>query len=188
MAAVRIVLILRRFVRLILVYAVLISKVVDMKKLEFANPNKIRFKSPLKSFDKYVNYITAGNAITDGQLSYYVRSYNDEGEGLMDYPENKRVPGHLRQFDLNGFKNVPDDVREYLEEIRDKEVILYNFYYARMDGSGNRIRYDVGWVVTDTHKNNHKLLRYFVSGGNYSSKREQCLLEIIKYITDDKEG
>lgn len=151
-----------------------------MKKLEWIHGNKMKFESKHKTFNNYITGIIAGNCIGGGQTSCYIRAYNDEGEGLVDYPENKRANGVLQEYDLNEWlgKDLPNYVKDYIRKVAiDKEVISYIFYYYK-----NGKRCPIGYVVT-TPADERKLLKAFYVG---TWRAQDALNECIKYITNEE--
>ena len=65
--------------------------------------NKININTGFKSFDNYIVCISSGNCIGKGQISFYIRPYN---ETFCNGKENKL--GCLRDYDLSMFGNLLD--------------------------------------------------------------------------------
>ena len=80
-----------------------------MKKREWENPNKMRFESEFKTFNKQVNLITTGNAICNTQMSMFIRPYKETKCNGFENPE-----GHLMRWDLQYFSNIPQNIRKIL--------------------------------------------------------------------------
>lgn len=144
-----------------------------MKKIEWINPNKMKFESEHKEFNRQCKYITRGNQIGDVVLSGYVRSYEEtECNGFTN------EKGHLQDYDLNWLLEdapyfVKDWIRDYAKKV---SVIGYCFFYRK---NGSKI--SIGYAVTTPEYKKAKLLRKWYVG-NY--KRRSALDEAIKYIAD----
>lgn len=150
-----------------------------MKKHEWDSPDKMRMESGHAVFDRQTNIISTGNIIANTQFGWHIRSWWDEGEGLVDYPENKREPGHLFAFDMRQFNGLPtaiyNSVREFAKSSR-RGLWLYEFRH--FTGPSWRPRKVVhGYVLT---RYNHRLIRYWITGPTYKS----CLVisECIQYV------
>jgi len=143
-----------------------------MKKIEWATPNRMLFESGHKTFDRRADLISTGNVWGSVQTSGYVRPYSEtKCNGFTS------APGHLRDFDLKGFVNMPAHVYKYVRSVtQDNSVILYKFFHY---ANGQQTVH--GWVVTGISPE-YKLLDYFVTGPTWKS--ESVLLEAIKYITE----
>lgn len=150
-----------------------------MKTIEWKNPNKMKFESAHKEFNRQTNYIGKGNVIANTQISGYVRGYHDEGKGLIDYPENKRAAGVLQEFDLSGFVHTPNYVKDYIRNTAksDESVILYYFWY---NSGGKSI--PIGCVVTTGHTLGNKILKLFYIGR--TTKSQDALDEAALYISN----
>lgn len=149
-----------------------------MKKKEWATPNRMRFDSAHKTFNRKVDLISTGNVWGSVQTSGYVRPYSEaECNGFT------RPPGHLRDFDLKGFTQMPQHVLRYILSVTEnKSVIVYKFFHVCNRGYWKGESKTVhGWVITSTGPE-YRLLRYFVTGPTWKS--ESVLLEAIKYITN----
>lgn len=156
-----------------------------MKKIVWANPDHQLIHTGHRTFDRQVSCISTGNVIGTTQLSSYIRAWNDPGEGLVDYPENKRPPGHLQNWDLShlvfGITQVPNEIRNYCREnLVDHSGILYCFFHWH-----GRERMVHGWVMTTSH-NECRLLKYWVAGQTYKS--ENIIRTCIEYITNPEEA
>lgn len=125
-----------------------------------------------KRFDKATNYIGTGNVIANTQCSFYIRSYNETECNRQTFPK-----GHLLNYDLNMFRNIPSKIRHILcDKERTTSCILYNFFVGDTT---------VGWVITD---NCHHFIASEVDtwyGDNLFCKKYNCLAECIKYITEE---
>ena len=141
-----------------------------MKKIEWINPNKMKFESPYKTFNKAVVCISDGNVIGDTQVSSFFRARNDlECNGFVN------PKGHLQDWDLTEgmLQNFPHYVKSYIRKnFEDKRGIAYNFFYYK-----NGEKHDIGYVITTT---DNKLLEIWYCG---TWKSREALKECIKYIT-----
>jgi len=112
-----------------------------MKARVYDNPNKMHIETGCKTFDTQTNYIDCGNVIANTEFGWHVRGWWDEGEGLVNYPENKREPGRLFLFDIKYFDNLPagiyDHIKQFAMERRDgMHGFLIKTSPAVEDGSG----------------------------------------------------
>lgn len=157
-----------------------------MKKLEFRKDGmKCIFNSGCKVFDDYIISVSTGNVSGGGQTSSYIRAFNNtECNGFT------RIPGYLQKWDLDGFTNLPEKVRSYVQSVAHSEsVILYEFYHRNpnyKEGYYRRGRFHSkfithGYVVTDYR---NKLLRTFVTGPTYKS--ELVIQAVLPYITEEE--
>ena len=146
-----------------------------MKKCEWATPNRMKFESLHKTFNRQVSCISTGNQIGNTVLSFYIRAFNElECNGRV----NK--PGHLQEYDLDNFKDnyFPPELRAVKDSIRNegktKRFILYVFFhYTR----GKKITH--GAVITDTEHNHIQTYLF-----RFSLKSMSVIEEAIKYITN----
>lgn len=122
-----------------------------MKKTEWVNGNKMLFESKHKTFNRQTNYISTGNVWSNTQHSGYIRAYNDTINPVGEKVEK----GHLQDFDLDGFSNLPSNIRSWIKQnVMDNSVILYRFqYYIKSK------RIDVGYILTDS---NHKYIQTWI--------------------------
>lgn len=149
-----------------------------MKKAIFATPNRMKFESLHKTFNKQIDCISTGNVIGDVQYSSYIRAYNNDTINWNDGDVYKTVPkGQLQDFDLKGFvdKGIPSYILSFIrEELKDKSGILYLF---RHWNNGQMFKH--GYVLTDTENN---LIKVWYMNNNYKSI--SVVDEAIKYITN----
>ena len=143
-----------------------------MKEKEWVTPNKMRFESGHKAFDRQTNCIGRGNVWASTQFSNYIRARTcTESNMKTDYEE-----GYLRNFDLKPFHGLPIRVRRRVEALTECDsVCLYRFSHWDY-GSKSRIVH--GYVITGA---GDVLLGYFVTGP--TRKSENVILEAIRYIT-----
>lgn len=156
-----------------------------LKKLEWKNPNKILINTGHKKFDNQTNLISTGNVCANTQYSGFIRHWNNEGEGLIDYPKNKRKPGHLFNFDMNIFKkvlNIPNWIVSIIAQEakeRNKSMILYCFFHHN-NHPHSKGRIIHGYILTDY---NYKHIQTFYTGPTYKSY--DIISECKKYISYD---
>lgn len=129
---------------------------------------KIIIDTGYKAFDNYISCISKGNCIGRGQLSFYVRPYNETTCNNQEFSK-----GHLRNYDLNMFSYIPYNVRDFIENITtDKGCVLYEF-------STRSCLF--GCIVEQDNK-----YYKFVIGNNSLTKREKCLNYIIKILKEKR--
>jgi hypothetical protein len=139
-----------------------------LKKIEWANPNKMKFESGHKLFDRQTNYLSTGNVIANTQFSSFIRAGN-----CTVSPVGEHVPeGVLQDFDLNPFKGLPRFIREFIRKVgKDKSVIMYELRHWY-----GRTKVVDGYVVTDA---DYKHLKTF-----YINKRARNAVdEALKYFS-----
>jgi|GEM_PF-2968270 len=136
--------------------------------------NHMLFESGHKTFDRQVDCISTGNMIGDVQLSFYIRpKVETECNGFSF------KPGHLRDFNLSMFKQLPVVVRQRVLSLTETNgVWLYEF---RHWAGEQKIVH--GYVITSS---DHQLLAKFITGP--TSKSAQVIDEAITYITRKEAG
>ena len=146
-----------------------------MKKHEWDNPNKMRFESPHKTFNRQTNCLSTGNVIANTQYSNYIRPYGElECNGFTN------PPGHLQDWDLT--KNIvantlPHHIREEIRLLtHDDGGIIYNFHHWQGDK-----RIDDGFVLTSQH-DDYKLIKVWYVNKDW--RAIAAVDEAIKYITN----
>lgn len=115
------------------------------------------------TFDRKANgnYYGRGNVISDVQFSNYVRPFNEtECNGYV------RPEGYLRDFDLNHFKTLPINIREYIKFVTDNESVI--LYEVRHWNGNTKVVH--GYVITKCHRNNYKLVKKFYIGRTEKSR------------------
>lgn len=140
-----------------------------MKQHEWVTPNRMKFESEHKTFNRQVDCISSGNVIGRVQLSGFVRPYKEvECNGRVN------PKGHLQEYDLGWLlKDFPCYVKDYIRKHgKDKSLIGYEFRYWR----GNR-KHVCGYVVTT---GDEKLMKYWFFNGK---KSLSVIHEAIKYIS-----
>jgi len=156
------------------------QKQKQLKKVEWVNGNHMKIETGHKTFDRQCDSISTGNVMGDAQFSWFIRSWWDEGEGLMDYPENKREPGRLFQFDIKAFEQLPLPVYRKMEAVAkekgSKSHILYEFRHFNAHE-----KHVHGYVITDEDYNH---VYHFVVGG--LNKGYSVIYECMKYVCTKK--
>lgn len=136
-----------------------------MKMLEWENPNKMRFASEHKTFNRQCRQIRPGNVMGDVQLSFYIRPYHEtECNGL------KFEKGELQGYDLGWFSvgdaELGAELEPYMDEIRrltrENGGILYLFkHYTK----GKRML--DGLVLTSQKR---ELIKRWYLGRNWKAR------------------
>lgn len=143
----------------------------DFKKHEWVTPNRMKFESGFKTFDKQVDYISSGNVISNVQHSSIVRPYSDTNGGMCK-------PGSCRKFDIDNMshtRSIPSSIRTWLAEHPEEKVWLYDFH---LRNTSRKTGDSVCWVLTDyDHK---KVIR--TSCARWSLKHMSVLDEVTKYV------
>ena len=173
------------------------------KKIEWENPNKMRFESKHLIFNEQADYISTGNVGSGVQRSLYIRPFNQLRDKSVEIePSNQLIykpgePGYFQERDLSSawFEDVPEGVKNWIRKLsyaKDHSVILYHFFYTVRGGQKNvpiddhyfslvqvpDKKMPVGDVVTTS---DFKLLNKWVNKGD---NLESVIKEAIKYITD----
>jgi hypothetical protein len=145
------------------------------KKKEWVTPNRMKFDSDCKTFNRQVDCISIGNVIGHVQLSGCVRPRNETECNGYDFPKR-----HLQEYDLCWLlKNFPNYVKEYIRKLdyaEDHPLIAYEFRHWR--GKKKVVH---GYVVTTGSDNGHKLLRKWYPD---RMKSKSVINEAVKYIAD----
>ena len=146
-----------------------------MKKIEWATPNRMKFESLHKTFNRQTQVIATGNILSNTLSGSYVRAYNEtECNGYTN------APGHLQAFDLRQFGNdLPHGAREFINDHgKDEKLLVYVLrHWAGGIGTGRKIV--DGCIITST---DHKLLRAYY--GNNGRKVESIISEALKYLAE----
>lgn len=142
-----------------------------MKEHEWATPNRMKFESLHKTFNRQVSCISTGNQIGNTVYSSYIRAYNDTECNGYTNPK-----GHLQEYDLGWLvEEAPRETKDFIRrQEKNRRFILYVFFHWN---NGTRIIHGV--VITDTEYNH---VRTFYTRNNYKSR--SILEEAKKYITN----
>lgn len=77
-----------------------------------------------KTFDKQTNIIdNHSNMIANTQLAFYIRAYNDVVNPIGETVDK----GHLQDFDLKSFNNLPYKIKEFCKNNADDGFWLSEF-------------------------------------------------------------
>ena len=151
---------------------------VTMKKLEWINGNKARIETGHKTFDRQCESVMCGQLLGTCQFSWCIRPV-DEVECNGRHFDR----GHLRQFDLKGFGNLPYPTHRCLDAIT-VPVILYKFrHWGKLIGRNLHQEVVDGYVIT-TYGEEHRVLHTFA----YRAKGYQIIDWVLPYISDQKEA
>ena len=144
------------------------------RKAVWRDGNHMLFESGHKTFDRQVDCISTGNIIGNVQLGFYIRSYAETKCSGQTFPV-----GHLRDFDLENWQQLPSHVRErVLRETTDKGVWLCELRHWRGE---HKIVH--GYILTTD--DDHRLLARFRTGPTYKS--DLVIDEAITYVTAKEE-
>ena len=146
-------------------------------KVEWVTPNRMKFESLHKTFNRQVDCISRGNVIGHVQLSGFIRPRNEiECNGFI------REKGVLQEYDLGWLlKDFPNYVKEFvrkLEYAKSHSTIGYEFRLWR--GEKKTV---IGYVVTAGEDQGHRVLKKWIVG-KAQCKAQSVVDEAIKYITD----
>lgn len=142
-----------------------------MKTVEWATPNRMKFDSDHKTFNRQVSMIGKGNVWGNTQHSSFIRPSNETSC-------NGRVneKGHLQRYDLKVFYKIMDrshvDTASLLVD-KHNGGILYAFFHY----NGSQRVYDGGILTT----RDYRLIRRFYVG---SYKQQSIVDEAINYLTE----
>ena len=129
-----------------------------IKKHEWVTPNRMRFESLHKTFNRQVSMIGTGNQIGNTILSSYIRPYD-----RTECNGRHNLPGHLQEYDLGWIvKEAPEIAKDWVRQHgKTQSFILYLFFHWR---NGNRIIH--GAIITDGEHNHAET---FYLGGTVKS-------------------
>lgn len=147
-----------------------------MKKIEWANPDKMVFHTGHATFDRQTNIITHGNVIANTMRGQHVRAWNDDWHWQ---PGKHHEPGYLHEFDLASMKKYYRQIsRRVWDRVKalgmDRPLWVYVFFHW----NGNRKT--VHGVVITAY--DHKHLETYVTGPTYKSY--DVVYEARKYVAD----
>ncbi len=147
-----------------------------MKKVVWRDRNHQLINTGHKTFDRQCDCIFTGNVFGHVQLSSFVRAKTEIHCNGCTNPE-----GHLRDYDLKHFENLPYWVKHRVErETETEPAILYCF---RHWSKGKAFVH--GYILTKTDKHNHRLIAILRTS---SSHKSYTLLQVVsQYITETEE-
>ena len=129
------------------------------RKAVFDNPNKMRFQSEHKTFNKLTNLISTGNVITNTQTSFFIRAKKEEREfDIKSFPGSNDAPKQIK-------KRIEDDNRT-------ESVILYKFHIKGKP---------LCWVLTDK---NYKFIDCELAYNKPSYREGSVLMEVMRFIVN----
>jgi hypothetical protein len=137
----------------------MIKTEVDMvKRIEFLTPNRAKFESEFKTFNKAVDLITTGNVVGNVQYSNYI---------TQQWNLIKAFPGYY-------LRCLPDFIKIDINNrvLNGEKVILYCLKLKQRP---------VAWILTD---NNHNLLIKCRAGLHQYAKETSVLNEALQYLTN----
>jgi len=149
-----------------------------MKKIEWITPNRMKFESLHKTFNKQVSCISTGNQLGNTVSSSFIRPYNETECNGQKFPK-----GYLQGIDLNWIvKDAPEWVKDYIREHgKNKTFILYLFFHWTKDTTSKRYPHKKkimhGAILTDD-KHNYVETFYF----NDREKSFSIIDEAKKYV------
>lgn len=131
-----------------------------MKEKVWATPNRMLIETDHRTFDRQTNVISTGNVIANTQLSLYVR-----GElRVKCWGPETRKPGHLRDYDLRSWPEMPRLVRELvLRETKGREDSVWVSSFFHHNGSRKVVH---GYIIA----RGNKLLHQVCTGPTYKSR------------------
>jgi len=140
-----------------------------MKKAEWATPNRMKFESLHKTFNRQVSMICTGNHVGNTVYSGYIRPYNRTECNGRTVPK-----GELQEYDLGWLaEKAPEIAKQWIRgQGKDESFILYVFFHRR---NGARIIH--GSIITDGEYN-FKIAFY----SRDSVKSRSIIDEARKYI------
>lgn len=135
---------------------------------EWHNGNHQKINTGHKAFDRQTSMIGAGNHIGGTILSTHVRPHGETKCGPVSFD-----PGHLRAYDLNHFRNLPNALREWFRRNPETHCILYQFFHHHGD---HKITH--GYAVT--HADDHRLLfRWDTGHGKARNVVNECITYVV---------
>jgi hypothetical protein len=134
-----------------------------MKQIVWRNDDQMVFESGHKTFDAQTNLIGTGNIIANTLYGRHIRPFTETECNGFTRPE-----GHLQDFDLGWFTNIPLPVRRYIEDhLFDESGWLYSLHHYTGSGFWKPAKKIVhGWVLTTS---DYKLRALFYTGPTYKS-------------------
>lgn len=150
-----------------------------MKRLTWRpNGNHIVINTGHKTFDRQADCLSVGNVWGDVQLSSYIRPKTETECNGFSNP-----PGHLRDFDLKQFKDLPQNIRRKIVNITDtRYCILYEIrtWGKRGGWDGRRRKTIHGYILTDAKT--HELVEKWATGPTHKSW--MIIENVIPYLTN----
>jgi hypothetical protein len=137
-------------------------------------PNRMQIDTGHKTFDSQCDLITTGNAITNVQLSWYIRPVSATQCNGFTFP-----PGKLFESDIKPFlRDIPRSLLSWLRGLG-QDVILYEFRHWT-HSEGRRNKHVHGYVVTDPQ---HNLLRT-INVGTQHWRSARVIKAVLPYVAE----
>lgn len=147
----------------------------DFKKKEWVTPNRMRFDSGYRTFDRQVDYISDGNVISNVQHSSIIRPYSDTNGGVC-------AKGSCRRFDIDNMshtRRIPENIRNWLDAHPEEKVWLYDFHLRNTNAKAGE---NVCWVLTDYEHTEIIRSDCYTGSSCHWLKRKAAYEEIRKYV------
>ena len=134
--------------------------------------NKININTGFKSFDDYILCISKGSCVGRGQISFYIRPFN---QTYCNGRENEK--GHLRDYDLSMFGNLLDaTIKNKVKSITDTVgCMLYAFSTKRGV---------FGYIIEQNNKYELYIPPYQIC----RDKKYNCLKYIEMILKEENQG
>jgi len=145
------------------------------KKAIYRTPNRMKIDTGHKTYDLNCQTASTGNVVSNNQLSFYLRPYNE-----TECNGHNFETGRLLEYDLNHFADLPNSVRyEILETVNPNKI--YCLYEFRHWNKGKK--YIHGYVLTEVSKcyKQDKLIRSYTTGK--TNKSQKIIDTMINYIS-----
>lgn len=127
-----------------------------MEKLPYDKRGNHVIRTGHKAFDRQTRAIMPGQLVGPTQHSNVIRAHSYDQPA---YEKESWGPGYFQNFDLNHFPGLDPFIASFVvNNAKDQNVILYQFFVRRPRGAGIR---DLGYVVT---RENGQLLGRFARG------------------------
>lgn len=145
------------------------------KKAIYRTPNRMLIDTGHKTYDLNCQTASTGNVVSNNQLSFYLRPYNETECNGYNFDAGK-----LLDYDLNHFTDLPNWIKEnILETINpNKMYCLYEFRHWNKSK-----KYIHGYVLTEVSKCFKKdiLVTKYINGK--IDKSEKIIDTMTPYIS-----
>lgn len=151
-----------------------------MKTLTYRTPNRADIHTGHSTFDRQCDGMTTGNVIGNTQFSFYIRHASQ-----LECNGYTTVPGHLRDYDLEHFKDLPRHVRDaVLSYTTDITAILYEIrHWVGSKRQDTRRKIVHGYILTLGYDGGYQLIHRFFT--RHTEKSYAILRECILYLTNE---
>ena len=151
--------------------------------------NKGRIETGHKGFDSQCVAIGPGNVISSCYYGNYIRPWSE----TINPVGTVVAPGHLWQFDMQHYTNLPEKVRKGIRhhgDLTQRSVIFYEFwhYYRAMEqytwsrpkrSTTANEKFTHGWLLTDDSNHGYDLLHIWINPGR---KTEDVMWWCAKHL------